>query len=181
MKRIMSTLTSGIVYSIGSSNSTKVTASVEVQPYEDFYFDVSLTISHEFGVPLEYVIFPSDLVFKNNKIEEALLPVIPGVILERSFFQESRSYTTKYPGWPGVFSDFVSIKLNNSSYTVYSIYQPENPIPVVEIGLVNDDDYIPKSTYSKHVYRTYIPDKKEWASPTVRIHIGQKQKWPAAN
>ncbi len=171
-----SSKTLNLTYTPGPSSPSKMAALVEIKPDESYFFDLIITISHEFGVPLEYVLFPSSLVFQENNIEEALLPIIPGVILESSFFNENRSYTTSYPGWPGVFADFVSIKLQNGNFSAYSIYDTDQPIPKVEIGFVHDDEYIPNSTHSWHVYPTYLLDGQEWASPTFRILVGQSYK-----
>jgi len=154
----------------------KVTAAVEVQPSEGSYFDLTISISNEYGAPIEYVQFPCNIVFAENEIEEALLPITPGVILEPSFFLESRTYVTHFPGWPGVFADFVSIKSQHGSYAAYSLYDTEQSIPYIYIGFTDDDEYIANSTLCRHTFRTYVPDDQEWTSLITRIHIGRSHK-----
>jgi hypothetical protein len=162
-------------YTPGPASSIKVTAMVEITPFDNSYFDLMIHLEHQFGMPMEHVSLPTALVFLEDDMEEALLPIIPGVILERSFFLESRTYQTSYPGWPGVFSDLISYKLRNGHLGIYTLFRDihfEKIITIV-IGCVDDDEYIPGTTFLRHNFQTYITDGQEFISPVVRIHVGQ--------
>lgn len=163
-------------YTADESGNLGVSAVVEVRPSEGSYLDFVIRIDNHRGVPLETFFFPRELLFSADAIEEALLPITPGVILERSFFQENRSYTANYPGWPGVFADFVSLIVQHGSFALYTLPDVTEPIPVIELGFRNNGDHIVGTTALQHNIRTYISDGQEWASPTVRLHVGQSHR-----
>lgn len=110
-------------------------------------------------VGIEIIIFPSGLVFLENEITDALLPVMPGLLLKSSFFTETRSFSARYPGWPGVFSDFLSIRTSSGQFSMYGSTTELTNILIVELGFVHDDDYLNASAYVKHDFNTYVPPK----------------------
>jgi len=149
----------------------RVDAEVTMVFSGDNWFDMQLVISNGWGKALENVLFPSDLVFKEDDIQELLLPLMPGIILKPSFFDKDYSFTTRYPGWPGVCSDFVSYVTASGNMAVYSYYNRTNVFPVL-IGPVHDDAYIPDSTYYNHSFYCYRDNSEVWYSPVVRIRLG---------
>lgn len=149
-----------------------VEAHVTVTIAENNSFDMQMTLQNNWGHRLDYVLFPSDLVFANADIEEVLLPVLPGVILESSFFQQGRSYTTNYPGYPGTFADYVSVSSRKGQLAIYSLYG-DNPIRPVILGLIDDDAYMTDTTFYYHTFGAGVRDGQTWTTPTVRLRVSQ--------
>lgn len=108
-------------YTPDSTADQGLIAKVQIKATDNSYFDLQLTLTSEYGEPIQIISFPSNLIFLENDVEEAYLPIIPGVVLESSFFLQSRSYSYIYPGWPGVFADFVYQKLYNGGLALYSL------------------------------------------------------------
>jgi len=162
-----------LVYTPDDTATDKITATVTVTFSNGNYFDLQMEMQNERPVGIELVIFPSGMVFLENEIADALLPVMPGMLLKSSFFTEARSYSARYPGWPGVFSDFLSIRAGSGQFAMYGLTTEETEIPIVDLGFVHDDDYLPVSTYLKHDYITFVSPGSTWESTPVRIRIGE--------
>lgn len=159
-------------YTPNPLDSQQVTAQVTVTASEVSWLDMDLRLNNEWGHRLDYVLFPSDLVFVEANIEEALLPILPGIILEPAFFQQDRTYIANYPGYPGVFADYVSIKNSTGHVSIYSLYRQDSIKPVV-IGFIHDDEYVDDSTYYYHTFGAGVSDGGAWDSPIVRFRISE--------
>jgi hypothetical protein len=169
---LSATRTLTLNYMPDSEASQQVTAHVTVIASEESWFDLSLLLHNNWGYVLDWVLFPSDLVFIESDIEEALLPLLPGVILKPAFFDQNRSYVTKYPGGGGVFADYVSLSSTKGQIAIYSLYE-QGPVKPVFLGFVHDDDYVSDSTRYYHVFGGGISNDETWISPSVRIRISQ--------
>ena len=152
--------------------SRQVTAQIAVIASEAPWFDMRLQLQSNWGYMLDHVLFPSDLVFTEDDIEEAVLPILPGIVLEQAFFDQNRSYTAKYPGYPGLFADYVSLSSTKGQIAIYSLYE-RDPIRPSVIGFIHDDDYVSDSTFYKHAFGARIGDGDTWTTPRVRIRISQ--------
>lgn len=148
----------------------QVTAQVLVTATEQSWFDLHLNLENNWGYLLDYVLFPSDLVFVEADIEEVLLPILPGIVLEPSFFQQNRTYTATYPGYPGLFADYVHLASTAGHMAIYSLYEQGSLHPVV-VGFVHDDEYVVDSTFYQHNFGAGVSDGNSWDSPGVRVHI----------
>jgi hypothetical protein len=153
----------------------KIIVTVDVKTSDQNYFDLRLQFLTQWGDTLARLLFPSDLVFNNNDIQEVLLPIIPGIKLKSSFFADKKTYGTFYPGSPGVFSDFVSFTLTTGSLTHYLLID-SSIIPVIGLKLWPDDEYITGSRVFTHEYLLSLPDSSHWTSPTTRIRVGISDK-----
>ncbi len=160
-----------LTYTPPSTSIQGVTAQVGLTVSENAWFDLQLELENQWGSRLDYVLFPSDLVFIESEIQEALLPINPGIILEPTFFEQNRTYTATYPGYPGVFADYVSLKMSNGRLAIYAI-QNQNMIQPDILGFIHDDEYHPDSTYYYHAYGAGIPHGNSWESPTIRFRVG---------
>lgn len=152
--------------------SQQVTAQVVVIASEAPWFDLHLQLQNNWGYVLDYVLFPSDMVFVEADIEEALLPILPGIVLEPAFFDQDRSYTAKYPGYPGLFADYVSLSSTKGQIAIYSLYE-QGPIRPVVTGFIHDDAYISDSTFYYHTFGARINNGDTWITPRVRVRISQ--------
>jgi hypothetical protein len=159
-------------YTPDPMSSQQVTAQVVVTASEGPWFDMRLELRNDWGHVLDYILFPSDMVFVEADIEEALLPILPGVVFEPEFFQQDRSYTAKYPGYPGFFADYVSLSSGKGQIAIYSLYE-QGPIRPLVMGFVHDDDYVSDSTFYYHTFGVRISDGQTWTTPRVRIRISQ--------
>lgn len=159
-------------YTPDPNASSQVMAQIVVRASNEPWFDMHLEVDNNWGQRLDYVLFPSDLVFSETEIEEALLPILPGVILEAAFFKQDRSYTARYPGYPGLFADYVSISSSKGRMAIYSLFE-QGPIRPLVMGFIDDDAYIPDSTFYYHTFGAAIESTHTWTSPWVRIHVGQ--------
>ena len=167
-----STHTLTLNYTPDPAASQQVTAQVVVAASEGTWFDMRLQIQNNWGYALDYVLFPSDLVFIEADIEEALLPILPGIVLEPAFFDQDRSYTANYPGYPGLFADYVSLSSIRGQIAIYSLYG-QGPIRPCVIGFIHDDAYVSDSTFYYHTFGARIDDGDTWTTPWVRVHISR--------
>jgi len=150
----------------------RISVLVEITVSESSFFDCRLSLTNDRSVPLDSIAFPSDLVFMEDEITDALFPWIPGILLKAPFFQEDRSYQFRYPGRRG-FADYVSVNHQSGFLCLYSLFQPEQHVPIVDFGFTDDDEYIANSTFLGHTFHVYVRSGESWISPTVRIRIGQ--------
>jgi hypothetical protein len=162
-------------YTPNPASSQQVTAGVEVVASEGTWFDMRLEVQNNWGSVLEEITFPCDLVFVEADIEEALLPILPGVVLEPAFFQQDRSYMAKYPGYPGFFADYVSLSSTTGQIAIYSLYG-QGPMHPVSLGFWHDDAYVSDSTVYAHGFGAGVGDGQTWTTPWVRIRIAQSHQ-----
>ncbi len=162
-------------YTPDPAAAKKVTVAVTIAASAETYFDLQMRIQNSWGDILDRVIFPSDLVFREAEIAEALLSLLPGVMLESTFFAQNRSYTTRYPGYPGVFAVYVSLKLSGGQLALYSLYD-DRPVPMVDFGFVHDDQYAARSTFFTHAFYLFLKNGAEWTSSVVRIRISEPHR-----
>jgi hypothetical protein len=167
-----STRTLTLNYTPDPAASQQVTAQVLVTASESPWFDMHLQLQNHWGHVLDYVLFPSDLVFLEADIEEALLPILPGIVLEPAFFSQNRSYTATYPGYPGVFADYVSLSSAKGQIAIYSLYG-QGPIRPCVIGFIHDDAYVSDSTFYYHTFGARISNGDTWTTPWVRVRVSQ--------
>ncbi len=161
-----------LTYTPDPAASQQVAAQVVVTASEEPWVDLRLELQNDWGYELEDVLFPSDLVFAEADIEEALLPILPGVVFEPAFFAQDRSYTAKYPGYPGLFADYFFLSSTKGQIALYSLYE-EGPIRPLVMGFIHDDAYVSDSTFYYHTFGVGIGDGQTWTTPRVRIRVSQ--------
>jgi hypothetical protein len=152
--------------------SQRVSAEVLVTPSDGAWCDMRLHLENHTGAAVSYVFFPFDLAFVEDDIQEALLPVLPGVVLEKRFFAEHRSFTAQYPGNPGVFADYLALSSNKGRVALYAIHDA-GPIWPTAIGFVHDDQYLAGGTLMRHTFGADVEDGQAWTSPPVRLRMSE--------
>ncbi len=155
------------------SSNNRLEVEITVTASDQNSLDFKASLVNNYGFNLEYFNLPADLILLQDEVEEALLPIIPGLILKKSFFEQDGSYQTQYPGWIGCFSPFVSIKLAQEQLALYMIHDQNEPVQVVDFGFQDDDGFVANATYIPFQFRTFIEDGEEWDSNVIRIRIGQ--------
>jgi len=162
------TQTLSLQYTPDPAAPQQVTATVLVRASAGNYFDMRLELQSRWGAVLDFVLFPSDLVFREVDIRQALIPVLPGVALQPAFFDQNRSYLGKYPGeW---FADYVALTLQGGDIALYSLHA-DAPIRPLVLGFLHDEDYLPDSTMFYHTFGARLADGRTWNSPWVRVRI----------
>jgi hypothetical protein len=127
-----------------------------------------------------YVHFPSELMFLNTDVIEALYPSMPGLLFKKSYFVQKISYEATYPGYPGMFADFFWISTSGGTLALYSINNVDPLIPLY-LGLgfskVNRNDY----AYLIHKFGAWKWNGQTFNSPSVRIRIGETKNVAAVS
>jgi hypothetical protein len=167
-----STQTLRLTYTPDPNAGQRVAAQVTVKPSAGPWLDMQLQLRNEWGYVLDWVLFPCDTMFAEAEIREALLPVLPGVSFTPQFFQENRSYTAKYPGYPGLFADFAWISTTGGRIAIYAITGP-GPIPPNVIGFIHDEEYSPDSSFYYHTFGARVANNGAFTSPWVRLRVGE--------
>ena len=133
---------------------------------------MQMTLESHVGYATDEVRFPADLSFTRANMQEALLPILPGIVLEDSFFKQAANYEINYPGYPGVFADFVALKLTSGQFAMYTTPGGQPLYPTV-IGFNASSCANGYSTCYTHSFKPKAADGSVWTSPQVVIRIGQ--------
>ena len=150
----------------------RVPAEVSVFIYDQPYFDLKITVENKTGVRLDVVQLPYDLRMRADDLEEAILPINPGVKLVKKYFEERRTdeFIREYP--PN-FADYIHLLLSTGSLAMYGILE-EDLTPSVQMLLRYQSDDTDDYTRT-HAYTILLSDGETWTSPRVRIRIGQSE------
>ncbi|MFZ2096979.1 MAG: hypothetical protein WAV05_10110, partial [Anaerolineales bacterium] len=97
-------------------------ASVRVTASNTDYFDMQLNVQEHYqdGRLFDFILFPSDVYFREADVNGMLLPLLPGVILKPDFFTENRVYYWNYPGYPGAYADYLALSATSGELAMYS-------------------------------------------------------------
>ncbi|MEA3308300.1 MAG: DUF6259 domain-containing protein [Chloroflexota bacterium] len=160
-------------YIANPEHYAEVNVWVDITLSTEQWFDMRLFLENKSGYIVERVLFPSDLLFRKADMQELLLPVMPGVVLEPGIFdvRENYSHTIRYPGWPGVFADYQALESAKGRFAMYTLHKPDEIISTW-LGPIEDSEH-PGSFYLYHTFSPGIPDNGLWDSPMVRVHIGE--------
>ncbi len=165
------TRTLTFTYTPDPGATQRVTATVSIKPTENAWLDMRLTAENRWGQVMDWALFPCDTVFAENEIRGALLPILPGVMLTPQFFTENRTYTAGYPGYPGLFADFLWLSMTSGQVAIYSL-QGGGPIRPVWLGFVHDEEYLPDSTFYSHTFDALAANGSTFTTPWIRIRVG---------
>lgn len=152
----------------------RLNATVSIQPSEERWLDLRLQLDNQYEKTFIYLQMPCELVFKETDIEQALLPMLPGVILKSSFFTDQRSFTSNYPGYPGTFADLLHITTTGGKLSLYSLF-PGGDFRQATLGFVHSwDDPANLTTLMIHQYAAWLKDGQSITLPIVRLRIGEE-------
>lgn len=150
-----------------------VSVEVRVKPVGEAQFDLQLTLQNHQGYEVAEVRFPDGWMIQRESIREALLPIMPGVILNQGFFaQGGKDALVVYPGWPGVFADFTGIRTAGGQVVLYTT--PADP-PLTPITYGFKFTGCPDQTLIcwVHVIKPRISPEKTWVSPVLHVRVGE--------
>jgi len=137
------------------------------------WFDLQLTIRNR-GPVLTTVSLPGDLLGDVRAVEAGYAPnVLPGVRLRPGFFRGTGNTLQTYPSrW--AFADYLAVDAGGGHLAVYSVNR--GPVRPVTLGFLRQ---APPGRCSGtwycvvHQFQTWVTPGATWASPTVRVRLGQ--------
>jgi hypothetical protein len=137
------------------------------------FFDLRMTVENS-GEVLTNVSLPGELFGDVRTVEAGYAPnVLPGVRLEPGYFTRIGNDLHVYPSrW--AFADFLALDAGGGHLSLYSV--GAGPIHPVVLGFLR---HPPSGRCSGqlfcviHQFQTWIAKGGRWASPVVRIRIGQ--------
>ncbi len=160
-------------YSPNLKNENHINVTVHIAATKGKGFDMQLEMQNNWGYPPSEIRFPADLIFNKADIKEALLPILPGVVLDPGFFIQGIRYETTYPGNPGTFADFMALSSARGSFALYSkAVDGKNQIVPAFFGFYFSP-CVKESTCLTHNYRATPLNKSTWMSPVVRIRVSE--------
>lgn len=148
-----------------AAKSVAATVTVTASPYN--WFDLHMVLENRWGYVPVHVKFPSDLVFMKGTVQEALLPYLPGVVLESSYLQTGKAAEAEYPG---VVADFMALKSVAGRFAMYSIAPNDRVVPV-RLGFSPCEHT--DTCVILHNYASGVRHGETWLSPVVRIRVAE--------
>jgi len=171
---------------IGSADATKMTYnwnrktnSIELHYKGKLDVDVSIGIAEAAKVVMNASVrndtsqtiksfrFPYELNVEASNINDALLPMLPGAVLQSAFFTDQNSFEDQYPGV--LFAPYISVQTKSGPFTLYDIHGEE--IKPLMLGFKNQLD---KKGFTGviHDYHTWIKPQEQWETPNIALVIG---------
>jgi hypothetical protein len=143
---------------------------VEISPRDDQRLQMQAKITNHHTVPIQTFHFPADISVAATTIQDALLPMVPGVRLNAAFFTDQQSFSAQYPGV--MFADYVGFRTDNSCLALYSQHQGHSftlPQPVqIGFAALSQEGF----TRLVHDFKTWVEPEQIWSSPRILIQIG---------
>ncbi len=99
-------------------------------------------------------------------MHDALLPMMPGALLNSAFFTKGQSFVGEYPGI--MFADYLALRSARGQLAIYT--QQGAQVQPTMIGFLHLDD---QNAALAHSYQTWIADGATWQSPAVIVTVGQ--------
>ena len=141
---------------------------VDVELTEDAWLDFTARIKHQAGPEIKWFRFPNQLQFDRFQIQRAFYPYLPGLMLQKSFFRQGRSYRRLYPG-ADAFADFTWIETDNGTLAAYPI-RGRSEYWQTSIGYAPEQD---KTIGWFHDIALAIQAGDQIELPTFRISVGE--------
>ncbi|MFZ0543843.1 MAG: hypothetical protein WAM60_00295, partial [Candidatus Promineifilaceae bacterium] len=134
------------------------------------WFDLQISVTNDWGYVPEDVKFPSDLVFGRADMQEALLPVLPGVVLKSGFFNRGLTYEADYPG--AMAADFISVNSTKGHIAMYAIPVSDRITPA-RFGFFFQNCTNTTTVCLTHNIKSGVKDGASWSSPLMRIRLNE--------
>ncbi len=157
-----------LLYPASAGNSLDVEITVSFSS-ED-WFRIGAQVSNRGRSSVQAFGLPYQLLTPRAQVRNALIPLMPGVILDRTFFSDGKSYAAGYPGV--AFSDFLALESELGSLALYG--QRTGALQPAAIGFERTTD---GEAYKLiHNYNTWIEPSTTWKSPNVYVKVGADYK-----
>lgn len=159
-----------LTYTPDPAERRKLAVQVSMTASRGSVLDMDLTLDNQSGYSTESVQFPSNLMFGRSDVDEALLPILPGIVLERGFFEQIGTYEITYPGYPGVFADFMALTSDKGSLALYA-GAPDQPLIPVLLGFQSTRCAESERVCYTHNFRVRAANQTTWKAPRVRLQV----------
>jgi len=129
------------------------------------WLDLSLTIDNQTGFVLRGV--ENTLLLPAETLESAILPVLPGIQLQRKFFADRREWRHgKYPR-ALIFADYVHFRAGKATLTTFPILNRDLTQVAGRELFPDGDAYV-----WRHSFELAEPSGTTWTSPRLRLRVG---------
>ncbi len=155
-----------LTYTGDPTLENRMNAVVRVMPSGENFVDMQITVENLLHDTQKFVLFPCDLVFNEDEIQAAYLPLLPGIKLLPAFFDQNRTFSERYPG--AFFADFMVIESTSGVFSLYAHHTPDRIYPA-QLGLIHDGESAGDQVYNYHTIGAQIPYGGTWTSMIVRL------------
>jgi hypothetical protein len=138
---------------------------ITVSPLDDAAFTMQARVSNPNERAIDLFRFPDNLFFPSAS-QDALLPMMPGALLNAEFFASDTTYVNQYPGV--MFADYLALRAAEGKLALYS--QRGELVQPVYLGFDNASDF---NATIVHNYKTWIAGGETWTSPVLVVRVGQ--------
>ena len=132
------------------------------------WLDLSLTVDNQTGCVLRSV--ENTLRLPAATLESAILPVLPGIQLQRKFFTDRREW--RHGQYPRalVFADYAHFRAERATLTTFPILN-RDLTQVARRELFPDGD----AYVWRHSFELAEPSGTAWTSPRLRLRVGDSE------
>ena len=155
-----------IIYPASGNKLPAVRA--EWQFSDQAWLDLSLTVDNQTGCVLRGV--ENTLRLPAATLESAILPVLPGIQLQRKFFTDRREW--RHGQYPRalVFADYAHFRAGRATLTTFPILN-RDLTQVARRELFPDDD----AYVWRHSFELAEASGTTWTSPRLRLRVGDSE------
>ena len=137
-----------------------VGVTVTVDAIDGQALKLQAVIDNQTGKNIRLVGFPNDLKITEAEVKDALLPLMPGALLNADFFLTGGTYNGQYPA--ELFADYEAIQTTAGKIALYS--QIGQGVQPVYAGFEHVSAEAGQSALT-HNYKTWIATGTTWTSP----------------
>ena len=171
--KLFNTTTEAFSYTIDGQTLTlnykgDIALAVTVDATDGNALKMQAVIDNQTGNTVRLVGFPNNLRIAEAEVQDALLPLMPGALLNADFFAKGSTYNGQYPG--EFFADYEAVQSAHGKLALYS--QQGAVVQPIYAGFLHLTTETGRSVLT-HNYKTWITDGTTWISPWAVLRVGQ--------
>ena len=141
---------------------------VEARVSDRPWFDLVAAVDHVSGPDIDWFSFPHSLTFDYNRAQRAFAPALPGVMFDRTFFEEPHGYQAQYPSG-SAFVDLTWLDFGGPTMAWYAVHGPSIYWPA-QIGFngYSGDGQL------NHVIAAGLAAGRQLETPIQRCAVGDR-------
>jgi hypothetical protein len=132
------------------------------------WMDLSLTVDNQTGCVLRGV--ENDLRLPAASLESAILPVMPGIQLQRKFFTDRRTWSQGQYPQALVFADYAHFRADRATLTTFPILNRDLTQMARHKLFPDGDAYM-----WRHSFELAEASGTTWTSPRLRLRVGDSE------
>ena len=148
----------------------KAQIQVSVVSADQYWFDMFATLRYESGPHLHWLSFPHDIGFRKDQIQEALMPWLPGILLQQPAFRTEHAYVDQYPGG-NLAGDLTWIRGKSGTVAMYAVSPGRKAPARIGYARVQQQQTRREATHWRHQLALGISPDAEFTSPIIRITV----------